>query len=117
MILTVTQKTCFTTFVKNYYDMYEYSAMHNMNVLLFQSADRCARVSIYQHMEVDTLNASVGTVVTYSCERGYRFEDGAISHSLTCSDTTQWVGYIIDCQRKYCNSTTHRTMYQRNLIY
>ena len=41
----------------------------------FFSVDRCPPVYIQDHTIASTLNASVGSVVQYSCRKGYTFEN------------------------------------------
>lgn len=45
-----------------------------------------------------TANTSVGAIVTYSCNFGYRLPDGNTAKSITCNLGGSWSNNVSDCQ-------------------
>ena len=65
--------------------------------LLFVADNRCSPVPTVVHASPDTSLAVEGTVVTYSCERGYGLQSDSARKSLQC-EGREWKGDMPVCE-------------------
>ena len=58
------------------------------------SANRCPPVPLVEHAHADKYSTNVGTQVSLTCSRGYRFKSWAISRVIECNEEKQWSGFV-----------------------
>lgn len=63
-------------------------------------ADRCGPVEQFDDMVADSVNVTVGSIVTYQCEKGYQFMGGANQNRLSCTNDLRWTGFLTQCEGK-----------------
>ena len=61
------------------------------------SVGRCPPIPTIEHAAADTTLATPGSVVTYTCQYGYMFPDGAPHHVIEC-ENAEWNHTDIECE-------------------
>ena len=65
---------------------------------VFLSDKRCPPVPDLTHADASSMQASVGTKITYTCHEGYQFSDRYKTSVLECGSTLEWIGTNHGCQ-------------------
>ena len=70
----------------------------NKYAVLF-SAIYCPKLTVPDNGELSTKDVAWNTVVTVTCNRGFKMIDDQLSKSLLCLDQIVWNDTVTNCQR------------------
>ena len=65
----------------------------------------CNPVSYGSNVQMTSINATVGSKVSFRCDSGYQFGDHTSNISMSCLDDLTWSNVIGDCLRE--STTIH----------
>ena len=57
----------------------------------------CTPIPTTKHASVNHRNASLGSRLTYVCDKGYRYADLSSTKEIECGQNLQWSGNVEDC--------------------
>ena len=67
---------------------------------MFLIENRCEPVPSFPLAKASTATVDVGTVVTYSCQKGYQHDDQVVTSHTTCLPSKQWAPLQFSCSGK-----------------
>lgn len=69
--------------------------------LIICSVYRCDTAAERTHAILSTLEVGIGTQLTYTCNKGYKFPDKNKTFDITCMDSAQWSENVPECLGNY----------------